>query len=642
MGRFSFVEPPQIMGLPKSYSVSVDGTPSYLTPTEMGRQELYRDIPFRAVFGLQRMEHAVSVAFASYAADLDDAARSGGSDTGLPFPPTTTRPLLPLEGGGGLDKTTTSRMSRASMILLDELEFDASVVTMPLVFAIVVAALSQFLVGYNTGVMNAPAKVVFPGHSTLSWSLAVAAFAVGGPFGALWGGKLADSRGRRGALLIDTWTFLLGGLIQSLAWDMFGIIVGRFVIGFASGFSSVLVPIYLGELAPPTLRGMLGTVTQFALVVGILASNALAFPLATTGGWRYLFAATPLLALTQLVLAPFLLESPRWLLGRDPHSLKARYIIKRLRGLRYDHEVEIEVGHYVMGGAAQRPDNNQTDETPSSTMAVLHDMWRQPRVRRLLISSLVLQMAQQFSGINAVFYYSTSFFEGVIDDPLVGTTIVGAVNVLATYAVLFLMDRCGRKTLLLWSTGGMFVSCLLLTASLKGYLSNALALLAVNLYVIFFEFGLGPIPWLIVAEMFSARYVATAMAASSQLNWACNCIVGFAFPYLASSLGPYAFGPFAMVLLATFAFAATALPETQGTTPEQLAAELTRTLSQTVVYQPHVGPDGDGGAGPQQIDAEWRKAMEQLQHEEELERRAGTYDYGFQPIASSSDGSGGN
>lgn len=596
MGTFSFKEPPTISGLPKSYSVSADGSPSYLTPTQMGRQELYKEVPFTAVFGLQRTERNISQAFANYAADLDLHDQTGLSEE---------------------EKTT--RRSRASMIILDELEFDANVVTLPLVFAVAVAAASQFMVGYNTGVMNAPEKVVFPGHSTLSWSLAVAAFAVGGPFGAIMGGKMADSRGRRGALLIDTWTFLLGGLMQTFALDMFTVIVARFIIGFASGFSSVLVPIYLGELAPPTLRGFLGTVTQFALVSGILIADLLAFPFAEESKWRILFAVTPLFAIAQLLLSPLLLESPRWLLGKDPKSLKARYIIKRLRGLRYDHEVETEVGHFVMGGAAQ-------NQEQSSTMNVLRDMWSQRRIRLLLISALVLQMGQQFSGINAVFYYSTSFFEGVIENPMVGTAMVGGFNVLATYAVLFLMDRCGRKTLILWSSGGMFFSCIVIVLSLLGFFNNMTALVAVNFYVIFFEFGLGPIPWLACSEMFDGKYVATAMSVSSQLNWACNFIVGLVFPYMNVYLGPYSFVPFACVLLATFLFAAYILPETQGRTPEQLAAEMTRTLSKSVVYQANI-------ESAEQIDVEWRKAMEQLQHEEEMEKQRGTYDYGFQPIA---------
>jgi SP family facilitated glucose transporter-like MFS transporter 3 len=120
--------------------------------------------------------------------------------------------------------------------------------------------------------------------------------------------------------------------------------------------------------------------------------------------------------------------------------------------------------------------------------------------------------------------------------------------------------------------------------------------------------------------------VATAMSVSSQLNWACNFIVGLVFPYMNVYLGPYSFVPFAIVLLATFLFAAYILPETQGSTPEQLAAEMTRTLSQSVVYQTN-------SESAEQIDLEWRKAMEQLQQEEEMEKKSGNYDYGFTPIA---------
>jgi len=122
--------------------------------------------------------------------------------------------------------------------------------------------------------------------------------------------------------------------------------------------------------------------------------------------------------------------------------------------------------------------------------------------------------------------------------------------------------------------------------------------------------------------------VAVAMSVSSQLNWACNFIVGLVFPYMNAYLGPYSFAPFACVLLGCFLFAATLLPETQGTTPEQLAAEMTRSLSQSVVYEPNVD-------SASQIDLEWRRAMEQLQEEEDRERDKGTFDYGFRPIDNS-------
>lgn len=561
-----------------------------LTPTQLGRQELYTQVPFAAIMGLQRTERNISQAFASYAAGLDAFSHTELSAE---------------------EKVT--RTSRTTMIIMDELEFDANLVTTPLIFAIIAATASQFLVGYNTGVMNAPEKVVFPGHSTALWSFAVAAFAVGGPFGAIVGGQMADHRGRRGALLIDTWTFLLGGLLQTFAPDMYTIILSRFIIGFASGYSSVLVPIYLGELAPPTLRGMLGTLTQFALVIGILVADALAFPFATPGGWRILFSVTVVVTIIQLLCAPFLLESPRWLLMRDPKSLRARYIIKKLRGLRYDHEVESELGNYIIGEAAQHQD------TQKPQAAVIGEMLRHRKLRVLLLSSLALQVAQQLGGINAVFYYSTSFFENVIDNPLVGTTVVGAVNVFATYIALLLMDSCGRRNLILWSSGGMFLSCVVIVLSLLGYVNNVLALVAVTSYVSFFEIGLGPIPWLIVAEMFDGKYVAVAMSACCQLNWACNFIVGLVFPYMNVYLGPYSFLPFAIVLGFTFVFALLVLPETQGTTPEELVAEIVRRNSASVLYQ----VSGNENTG--EMDSEWRKAMEQLIQEEEQQMKDGTY-----------------
>lgn len=213
---------------------------------------------------------------------------------------------------------------------------------------------------------------------------------------------------------------------------------------------------------------------------------------------------------------------------------------------------------------------------------------------------------------------STSFFQGVIDNPLVGTTIVGAVNVLATYVALLLMDKCGRRTLILWSAGGMFVSCIVITLALLHYLNNTFALFAVNTYVSFFEIGLGPIPWLIVAEMFDAKYVAVAMSFCSQMNWACNFIVGLGFPYMNKYLKDYSFMPFAAVLAATFMFALTVLPETQGRTPEELATELVRNASSGVIYQTNT-------ESVRAIDEEWRKAMEQIMTEEEADMKEGTY-----------------
>jgi len=297
-------------------------------------------------------------------------------------------------------------------------------------------------------------------------------------------GKWADDKGRKKALLLTTWLYIIGGLVQSFAPSIGVIMVGRTIIGISSGASTVLVPIYLGELAPPNLRGIIGTMSQFALVVGILFADLVGFVLADENKWRLMFAVTSVLGLILLLLTPFLLESPRWLLSKNPNSPKARFIIKKLRGYRYDEEIDTEVGHYL--GASK----SQSGEVKETKNAVL-EMFGDKKVRLLVVSTMVLHAASQFSGINAVFYYSGLFFDGVIDNPLVGTTLIGAINVLATYVALLLMDRCGRRTLIMWSTAGMFVSCIVIVLALLGYFSKTFALGAVASYVTFFEFGLG-------------------------------------------------------------------------------------------------------------------------------------------------------
>jgi MFS family permease len=176
-----------------------------------------------------------------------------------------------------------------------------------------------------------------------------------------------------------------------------------------------------------------------------------------------------------------------------------------------------------------------------------------------------------------VFYYSTSVFEEIIDEPLVGTTCIGAVNVVFTYVALLLMDTCERKSLVLWSTGGMFVSCATLICCQTAALSwrdndqegssygngggGMTALLAVNAYVAFYAIGMGPIPSLFITEMVPPRYVSLTMSLCSQLNWLVNFFVGLAFPLMREQLQQWSFVPFAVVLLASYLFAWAALPE---------------------------------------------------------------------------------
>eukprot|EP00934_Nitzschia_sp_Nitz4_P006415 Nitzschia sp. Nitz4//scaffold201_size42423//12550//14651//NITZ4_007371-RA/size42423-snap-gene-0.40-mRNA-1//-1//CDS//3329541323//6405//frame0 len=497
----------------KSHSISGDSL-SIRLHVQWGQQELYTFVPFTAVPGLHTKEECVLQAFALYAVH----------EQGMKNP---------------------EHVQQATDNILRQFIDEQPRLTIAFIMAVLLASLGQFNLGYNVGVMNPPAAVVLPGHSTAEWSLAVAGLAIGGPFGSILGGRLADSLGRREALRIVWCIFLAGGAWQTFATSMFDMIGGRFLIGLACGYSTVVVPIYLGELAPPRLRGALGTLSQVSIVLGILVSDLFAFAWATPTQWRFLFAVTPVVSFCQLAMYPWLIESPRWLLHQSKqHALQAKTVLAKLRGYSDSStQLDQELLNYKVGDAAQ--------STRRSTIRVVKDLIHNPHTRNILFFTLFLQTAQQFSGINAVFYYSTTFFTGVLENPLVGTTLFGVFDVIATYVAMLLMDRCDRRTLLLASAGGMFLSCLAIIASLQFGWPVTL-MVTVTTYVAFFEIGLGPITWLIVAELFDAKDVAIAMSLCSQLNWGCNVLVGYIFPFMNEAWGAYSFVPFATFLVITF------------------------------------------------------------------------------------------
>jgi SP family facilitated glucose transporter-like MFS transporter 3 len=255
----------------------------------------------------------------------------------------------------------------------------------------------------------------------------------------------------------------------------------------------------------------------------------------------------------------------RWLISHDPTGNEARTVIRKLRGYRHEADVQEEINNFISASKVHK-----TSRGSAHSSGAMWDLCMSEKYRVLLVAAIGLQMSQQLCGINAVFYYSTDFFKGILDNPLMGTCLVNAVNVLATFVAMKLMDRAHRRTLLLWSSGGMLASCILLTLTLLGYTARSVALGAVILFVTFFEIGLGPIPWLITAEYFDSKYVATAMSLASIVNWGCNFLVGLLFPYIQEALGPYTFVPFGVVLLLTFAFTALYVTESYGRTVDEI------------------------------------------------------------------------
>ena len=436
---------PLLISQPASDLLSNSINDEYLTPSQLGHLELYELIPFVSLFGMQVKSRKISRAFVGYAYDVQ------------------------------ADVLDSKRKEAESLLV----ELDAASMTPTLVMAFLTGVISQITVGYSVGVSNSSYEQSFPDRTIFQWTLVVAMFALGGVFGAYYTCSLIDRYGRRLTAIINSFVFLVGSLIQTFASDLTCLAVGRFGVGLASGVSTVLMPIYLGELAPPTLRGTIGTVLQFSLVSGILLGNLLAIPYINE---RHLFGVTVVLSMIHVVCSLSLVESPRWLLAQDPKSTEARKTMKQLRGLRYGHEVDTEINLIMHALHVQ---------SCKSTGGVLSSMTQDKKIRKLLICILFLQIAHQLCGISAVFYYSTMMFDGMIDNPLLGTAVVGAVNVLAMYVALLLLENGSRITLLLCSAGGMIASSAAFILCQLGIWGELLSVTSVVGYTSSYAVGLG-------------------------------------------------------------------------------------------------------------------------------------------------------
>jgi Sugar (and other) transporter len=294
----------------------------------------------------------------------------------------------------------------------------------------------------------------------------------------------------------------------------------------------------------------------------------------------------------------FLPESPRWLLLHhyETRGEEARAIIRRFRKFHseaLEEAVEMEVllmtnsvsTTSLTDSPQPTPTTTPTTTIPSTNATTFTQFALDPCNRIPLVSAILFPIAQQLSGINAVFYDSTLFFNGVIANPLTGTIVAFAVNVVATLLALALMDRLGRKTLLALSAGGMALCCFVLTLSLQGILPPLLTVACVLLYISFFELGLGCIPFFLAGELIQPQFLGTVQSIAMASNWASNFCVGLLFPYMDQFLGAFSFVPFAVVLVATLVYAVWVLPETRGKSLEMVLQELRETHPQLIAQQ---------------------------------------------------------
>ncbi|ORX96814.1 general substrate transporter [Basidiobolus meristosporus CBS 931.73] len=452
--------------------------------------------------------------------------------------------------------------------------------TLVIFVSVLVATLASFNKGWNTGSPNISEKVIrgcqqddttglLPGclpMGDLLWGFNVAIMQVGGLLGGLAAGPIADQLGRKKTLLLNNVNFVLGGLLIALSMNTSMFAVGRFLIGLGSGTSTVVAPIYIAESSTIRYRGAMGTLLQVSIAFGILFSQITGLWLATVPLWRVLFGLTILFAALQVVLLAFCPETPRYLLS----NMKIDEAKKSLQKLRKGCNIEHEFHDMVSGGSL---DNSLNGSKERSLRDRMRGIMADGYVRRMLFVGIGLHVSQQLSGVNGVTLYSTSMFHRTIGPQLAPymTICIAALNVLLNLCSSMLIDRSGRRPLLLISTGGMFLSCLLLV---MGDILNLVTLntLSVFLYTSSFSIGSATIPFMIIAELVPTWATGVVVSIATATNWACYSLVVFIFPTLITSLGAKAFIIFAVTNGVALIFIYLSVPETKGRSIDEIAA----------------------------------------------------------------------
>ena len=428
------------------------------------------------------------------------------------------------------------------------------------------AALGGLLFGYDTGVISGAVIFIKKDFAltTFPQELVVSMVLLGATVGALTGGKFADRYGRRITLLWTSIVFIAGALICASAPSFAVLVSGRVVVGLGIGMASTTVPVYISEVSPPEARGWQVSLFQLAITIGILAAYLVDYAFAEHGAWRWMLglAAVPGAILGVAML--FLPESPRWL-ARWSRPEKARAVLVRIRGTQ---DVELELRE-ILGSLVHAEEHGAWSD-------LLHRA-----VRPALIVGVGLAIFQQVTGINTVIYYAPTIIQSAglpsASAAILATAGIGLVNVLMTIVAMWLIDRVGRRPLLLTGIAGMIVSLGVLGFVFRSGAQNAtavrLAVITLMAYVAFFAISLGPIFWLLIAEIFPLKIRGQAEGAAAGTNWIFNLLVSITFLTLAELIGPsWTFWLYGLLAIAALLFCYYLVPETKGRSLEEIEA----------------------------------------------------------------------
>jgi SP family galactose:H+ symporter-like MFS transporter len=428
--------------------------------------------------------------------------------------------------------------------------------------AAAIAALGGLLFGYDTGVISGAVLFITKGFQLPIHlqEFVISVVLIGCILGAGTAGYLADRFGRRRTLLAAGIIFGIGALASAFAPTIATLLLARAIVGIAIGFASVVSPLYVSEVSPAAFRGGLVSLYQFAITVGILAAFIIDYALAAGGDWRLMLGVAIVPSVALIVGMLFMPESPRYLFKIGDHA-QARMELTRIQG------------------DADTSSEEATILDSLKVKDVRFKAFTMPDFRFALFIGVGLAVLQQVTGINTVIYYGPQIFTmagfGSAGSAILATAVVGVVNVLMTLIAIFFSDRLGRKPLLYLGCAGMCVALFTLAAAFKfgvGPSLGPIALISMMLYVGCFAFGLGPIVWVLISEIYPLQARGLGMSIATLSNWVANFLVSQFFLTMIQKFGrPGTFSIYAVLCIVTIVFIARYVPETKRELLERIS-----------------------------------------------------------------------
>ncbi|EQB31840.1 sugar porter family MFS transporter [Sphingobium ummariense] len=460
-------------------------------------------------------------------------------------------------------------------------EGSAERVNMAFIAAIVaVATIGGFMFGYDSGVINGTQKGLESAFDLgkLGIGINVGAILVGSSIGAFMAGRMADRIGRRGVMILSAILFLVSALLAGAAGSSAIFIFARIIGGLGVGAASVISPVYISEVTPAAVRGRLSSIQQVMIISGLTGAFVANFVLARYAGgstaelwlgfpaWRWMFWLQAIPAAIYFVALLGIPESPRYLVARGQDE-RAHAVLTKLFGAETATRKVAEI-RASLAADHHRPKLSDLIDKASG------------KIRPIVWTGIGLAVFQQLVGINVVFYYGATLWEAVgfsEDYALQINILSGALSIGACLATIALVDRVGRKPLLLLGSAGMAVTLAVVAWAFSTAVTGAdgavslpgnngvIALVAANLYVIFFNLSWGPIMWVMLGEMFPNQIRGSGLAVSGFAQWIANALVSVSFPSLVVSPGlATAYVGYAVFAAISFFFVRALVHETKG------------------------------------------------------------------------------